>query len=206
MLKSLYPILLPLSRRKMINCCLQFCCAFRLPSPMGKVAARRADGRGLLVPFFEKEQENSIVANLSRPRFARPPSPKGRARTPQTIQRTSPGSSGEVLCRFICSPAGFPCARIGSRGAWDPPLPREPAFFPLLSWRFTPGSVFPGYEKPCSFRKKASAGTAPSQPGVSPARRDFPATHQRRYAPFSFPECIIVTRETLHFPEPMVYL
>ena len=54
-----------------------------------------------------------------------------------TFLLTHPGriSPGMPVGTFlICFPAGFPCARIESRGAWDPRLPREPAFFLLPSW------------------------------------------------------------------------
>ena len=50
---------------------LSNCYQIKKPSPLGKVAARRADGRGLLGTFLGKASSDLACA--------RPPSPKGKA-------------------------------------------------------------------------------------------------------------------------------
>ena len=92
-----------------------------------------------LVPFNRGIATTSVRTGLAMTGYL-----EAERQTPIYRTKGLPGVFGEALRGFICFPAGFPCARIGSQEAWDPPLPREPAFFPLPSWRFTPDSVFPG--------------------------------------------------------------
>ena len=146
MSKSLYPIPLPLSRRKTRNWCLK----------NNAVIARPVRTLVVAIPRLERKYSENFQEDLDSPRFlvvivtwfhssgglprqcahwlAMTGNLQCSLQAPIYRTKGLPGVFGEALRGSICFPAGFPCARIESRGAWDPRLPRGPAFFLLPSW------------------------------------------------------------------------